>query len=284
MALYALSSEELIFASEAVTSTGYLCLECRGALRLRRAAKCRRAHFYHEQKSSFCRLYGKSERHETIQAALQTLYPSLALQLEVPFPVIGRIADLYAEKERLVFEVQCSWIREEEVERRTVDYHLLGIGIIWLLDDRIYNKKNFSHVEEKMRSHGAYFFTFSKEKLFPYIYDQIEGVIQGRRVSRKTPFWVDLGAPRVALRGMELPPELPNLLAQKMATLSHCFLGDTMDVAQELTKHPEAACEMAWLRTLEKAHPKLSSGRASRWLSWVWHGLDWVAVRLSAGK
>lgn len=138
MSLYAYKShQERIAAIEAAPRTDYRCMECGERVRIRRPREHRRPHFFHLQKSSLCRQSGKSEEHFQIQSWILRHLPSSAA-MEVFFPAIRRVADIIWERERIIFEVQCSPISAWEVARRTFDYRSQGWRVIWLLKESVF--------------------------------------------------------------------------------------------------------------------------------------------------
>lgn len=276
MAFYALFLDEVVLASEAIPRQGYRCIECGSSMRLRGGGGRRQAHFFHEMRSPLCRIYGKSERHEQIQCALQRAYPSLELELEVPFPTVGRIADLYTAKEKRVFEIQCSWIRPEEVERRREDYRLLGLDLVWLLDDRLYNKKRYGKAEASMRRQGGYFFTFAQQRV--HVYDQIEGRVHERRISKKTPFWVNLGEKCAVAWCMESRP-LPRLLCERTEHQASVFVGDVIEQATRERVEARVDSELQWLLSLEGKWKPTVRASTRVWRSWIWRFLDYLSSR-----
>ncbi|MGE5196370.1 MAG: competence protein CoiA, partial [Anaerolineae bacterium] len=125
MQLYALEGNTCIIAQEALAHKDYRCPECAGIVRARHGPH-RRPHFYHMHLSKFCRQRQKSEEHIQTQLFLKKCLPQEEAALEKIYPAIGRIADVAWEREKLVFEIQCSPISAEEVKSRTTDYRSLG--------------------------------------------------------------------------------------------------------------------------------------------------------------
>ena len=142
MALYASDGKDYVFAGDAVVGTSYRCLECHSPVKVRRG-RHRLPHFYHLHQSRRCHLHSKSEDHLLLQLQLQKLLAPEKLEIEHPFLEIHRIADLIWEKEKLIFEIQCSSLEAEEAEQRIIDYRKVGFETIWLLDDRIFNNNSF---------------------------------------------------------------------------------------------------------------------------------------------
>ncbi len=151
----------LFFAADAKPGGSYQCLECGSPVKVRRG-KNRVPHFYHLQKSSRCRLYSKSEDHLVLQLELQKLLSKKSAKIESPIPDIHRISDLLWEKEKIAFEIQCSSLPLSEAEERVRDYKRVGYEIVWLLDDRIFNRRTVRSAEVFLRTQTCYYFSFQK--------------------------------------------------------------------------------------------------------------------------
>ncbi len=228
MVLYALEGVDLVFAPRASQGKNYVCVECRRSLRLR-TGRFKQAHFYHQPSAAPCRLQSRSERHMAIQTWLQRLLSNDEAHLEHPFLPICRIADLFWENQRLVFEVQCSPISEGEVRRRMRDYRALGIEVIWILDDRLYNKKWLRPAEKLIRSGWSYFASVDKETLLVRLYDQLEFLTDDTRKFRGWPLGVDFrwGPYERYFRGDRNDPEVKEreaMTIQKIAKMEKNFL------------------------------------------------------------
>lgn len=157
MQLYALDSNNaLISASHAQRRTDYQCPECRGVIRLREG-EMRQAHFYHLNPPSTCRQSGKSLTHLNIQHQIAAQLPEGECVLEFRFPEINRIADLFWEKERVVFEIQCSPMSKEEMLERTRNYRSIGCDIVWILHEKNYNHYRMSALEKAITPIPHYF-------------------------------------------------------------------------------------------------------------------------------
>lgn len=218
MPLYALDEEgRIVSAHGADPFRHYRCLECKAALH-QRAGRERRSHFYHTQAVPQCRLYSQSIDHLVLQAALQGQNP--ALQAERPFEKILRIADLCWEEKKIVFEIQCSPIRPSEAGQRVRDYAGEGYELIWLLDDRLYNRRQLRLSEALMRLPAGYYFSLRRQT----VYDQFEVVKDKARLSKGPPLPVDLAHPAPA------PAPRPPMTRQlNVRTSSHYFPGDLFD-------------------------------------------------------
>ncbi len=189
MALFASDGQDTIDAWDAHPGTPYRCLECQAPLKLKRG-ELKFPHFYHLSTAPSCRLYSKSERHLLIQLHLQKILPKGDAILEKPFKTIQRIADVAWEKKKIVFEIQCSPISELEAKERVSEYKSMGFEVVWILDDRLFNKKHVSRSEAFIREKSSYF--ASRELTF---YDQLEIIVNHKRVRRGNKIPVDLSEP-----------------------------------------------------------------------------------------
>lgn len=225
MALFASYSDEVIDAWDATGGTTYYCLECRAPLKLRRS-KNRFPHFYHLQRSPSCRLYSKSERHLQIQLQIQKQLPKNESQIEKHFPQIHRIADLAWEKPKIVFEIQCSLISQNEAEERVSEYLSLGYEVVWVLDDRIFNKKQLRPAEAFMRRGPGYFVTGKG----PFtLYDQLEIFRNLRRVRKGEQAPIDLS--KKGTTPTLLPPTIlaPLQITQRLTHSKYYFGNDLIE-------------------------------------------------------
>ncbi len=208
MQLYALGESGAIFASDAKKKKNYQCAECGRDVRVRRGA-FRKPHFFHIGKSSHCREANKSLLHLELQKHLLSSLGEGA-GMEVPFPSIGRIADVFWPSKKIVFEIQCSPMSEEEAKARSRDYASLGLQVVWLLRDRIFRKnKHF------LRQQGAYFFRQEKGGRF-FLYDE----------------WSSFSSSVLLHLPKEIPREIPkNIPAPLLPRLQKpfYFTGDLLD-------------------------------------------------------
>lgn len=155
MQLFAINqANELVSASKAERQHDYICPECRSRVRVR-AGQFRTTHFFHLDEERHCRQNGKSLQHLHAQFRLQQMLPDV--KLEQPFPSISRIADVAWEREKIVFEIQCSPITSEELLARNRDYASVGWTTIWIFHEDRYNKKRLTAAEWAMRLKAHYF-------------------------------------------------------------------------------------------------------------------------------
>lgn len=127
MQLYAFDvNNRLVFSSHAHKQKNYICPECKGIVRLRGGLQ-RQNHFFHQEAVRTCRQSGKSVQHLAVQYFFLDRLPEGECALEHSFPEIGRIGDVVWFQEKIVFEIQCSFITAAEVQARNSDYASLDI-------------------------------------------------------------------------------------------------------------------------------------------------------------
>lgn len=261
MALYAFDEDDLIFAAHAEKGKIYWCLDCYGPVKKRygRYENGRFPHFYHVKPAPLCRLHSKTEDHLRAQLQLQKIFPEGSLQLERTFIDINRIADVCWEKEKIIFEIQCAPITEKEVEMRTRDYRTKGYEVVWLLDEKRYNKRVLRPAEAYLRSLCTYYVSI-KPGLFSEYYDQFEVFSEGKRVKKGHPFLLNLqqvrNAPKISFNKELFPQQILKLNGARY------FYGDRLSRALHAPKNPYFAAAMQKWRMAEiqlsKITPKTS--------------------------
>ena len=253
MSLYAYEEDLLLYAAEAEPRRVYACAGCGGKVRVRKGPS-RVPHFYHLSRAPACRLYSKSEDHLLAQLALQKILPAGEAVLEKPFPEILRIADVAWEKRKIIFEIQCSLVSPKEVEQRIDDYKNMGYQIVWILDDRIFNRRKVRPAERLLRVNACYYATLRKG--LPFFYDQFELFYQETRVKRGYSLKVQIGRPLL------LPPfnwekeRFPSQILQKTERTNLYFLGDLIYKALLSETNPAVAFSMQNLCALERFYAK----------------------------
>jgi competence protein CoiA len=259
MALYAVDEDDLIHAADAMTGKTYWCMDCFGPVK-RRKGRLKFPHFYHLSSAPNCRLYSKTEDHMLAQIQLQKSFPKGVLQLERPFIDINRVADLCWEAEKVVFEIQCSPISPKEAEMRIRDYRCIGYEVIWLLDDKRYNKKVIRPAEALLRAHGGYYLSL-RQGLNSDYYDQFELFANGKRIRRSKKILLDLknirNKPNVSFPEAQFPKQVIELNCKKY------FCNDRTDKAlrnQQLLMQNWRALEIHFAKTRKK------SFRFKKWL------------------
>ena len=171
MQLYAFNANrQKIFASIATPSKDYFCQECGARVRTRKSRRGR-AHFFHLFRSPTCRASKKSQEHIAVQNYIQKAIGEDACKQEVYFPKIGRVADLVWEEKAVCFEIQCSPITKQEVEKRCQDYSTIGYFVIWILMDKTFNGPLMSPAERFLETRTHYFVTVEGDMVH-LLYDQ----------------------------------------------------------------------------------------------------------------
>jgi competence protein CoiA len=259
MALYAVEDDDLIYAGHAESGKVYWCLDCFGPVK-RRRGKLHFYHFYHTAASPKCRLYSKTEDHLLAQLQIQKQFPAGVLQMERPFIKINRVADLLWESEKIVFEIQCSPMTDKEAEMRIRDYRSQGYEVVWLLDDKRYNKRVIRPAEDYLRRHSTYYLTI-RAGLDSECYDQFEVFASGRRVRKGKRLRLDLEKirrmPKIAFNADLFPKQITQL------DCTRYFAGDRLYRA--LT-YPQA---MPYWRTLE-IQLAVEKPTISKFRRWLW--------------
>jgi competence protein CoiA len=265
MSLYAIDGDDLVYSFDAQPRQTYFCYLCHLPVRVRRGPR-RIPHFYHLKKSPSCRLYSKGEDHAMAQTALQSILPSGETFLEKPIPSIHRVADVLWEKQYIAFEIQCSLVSECEVRKREEDYARAGYRLVWILDDRLYNKRILRPAESLLRTLTSYFASLRRQKI-PLFYDQFEFIDAPRRLYRGPKLKVDLTRP--------FPSSNPTWKEDRapMQTLIRSgrifFYGDLVHKAHRLTQDALVACSMLHLAGIETKLLKECKKHHSRMRKWL---------------
>ena len=225
MQLYAFDENStLVSAYHATKQKDYYCLECQGLVRVRSGVH-RQAHFFHFTLNKNCGLSKKSLVHLQVQRFLQRILPQGESVLEKPFPTINRIADVAWLPQKLLFEVQCSQITAQEVERRNQDYGSLGYQVVWIFHDKRFNKRKVTAAEQLIRP-SPYYYTNINAMGQGCIYDQFDVICGGLRRSVLKPLAVDLSRPKTVPQ--ESKPNL-KLLKYRLKNWPIHFTGDLLD-------------------------------------------------------
>ena len=229
MQLFALDETgQLVLAAQALRQKDYICRECQQAVRVRRGAH-KRAHFFHNEPLRTCSQHGKSLEHLQIQHRIEHALLQQCT-LEQRFEEIGRIADVCWEKEKIIFEIQCSAISVREVKKRTSDYERLGYTVIWILHDHYFGQPSIKAPEEWL--HGRLcFFTNIDQEGKGYFYDRCSLIVHGQRrnIGPFLPIEITEPLPKPALTG-----NLPHILRNRIQQTSFCFRGDLFHAPRTL--------------------------------------------------
>src|SRR5687767_12314803 len=156
MQIHALDeTTRIVTARQAIRHRTYYCFECQEAVKVRQGLH-RQAHFYHLSPNRHCSQHRKSAIHLQLQQRFLHLLPPGECQLERPFKRIHRIADVVWEPQKIVFEIQCSPISLEEVQKRNADYASLGYQVVWILHTKTFNQQRLSAAELYLRTTPCY--------------------------------------------------------------------------------------------------------------------------------
>lgn len=203
MQIFALLNGAPVKAEVAQKGKRYECPECGAPVFVRKGVH-KRAHYYHALDALRCRQNQKGLVHLQVQSTLVDQFSENEARLECPFPSIRRIADLFWEKEGIIFEIQCSPISEEEARSRSRDYQALGLRIVWILHDQRFNKNKLSSAESWLRASVPCYYTNIAPGGSGICYDQFE-VLQGAcRLFKGPPLPLELRFLGKALK--EKPP------------------------------------------------------------------------------
>jgi len=252
MALLAIDGDEPIHARLADEKKTYACIGCRAPVRIRKGVD-RQPHFYHPRSAPSCRLYSKSQDHALVQAALQALLPPGEALLEQPLLPILRIADVLWEKRKLAFEIQCSDLTPYEVERRTEDYAKARYQIVWLLHDKVFNRRTLRPAEPLLRQLPCYYVSIPRQGI-PTFYDQFELIEKEHRIKRIRRLKVHLNAPLYLTRPSWDPAQLPSQILRRAASHPLYFKGDLIYKATLAHRFTDIAFLMQNFCALERLY------------------------------
>ncbi len=226
MQLFALNDDSIpISATRAERQKNYLCPECSARVRLR-SGPHRQNHFYHLSHPKPCHQHQKSLEHLQTQLKLLDLIGNEG-HIECPFPTLGRIADVAWHAKKIIFEIQCSPITQEEVQNRNQNYQQLGYEVIWILHDRRFNKTYLSASENYLRTISSYFTDIDKRGKGK-IYDQFEILKNNKRLVKGPPL------PIVATELTPVPLvdltqlQLPLAISLRFLNRKHYLHGDLL--------------------------------------------------------
>ena len=152
-------------------------------------------------------------------------------------------------------------LTEKEGEMRVRDYKSGGYDVIWLLDDKRYNKRVVRPAEDYLRKGSAYYMTLRRGLSSEY-YDQFEVFAEGARVRKGRRMPIDLRnirrMPKVSFNEELFPKQIVQL------NCARYFAGDRMDRALK-----NYTLSMQNWRGLEIQFGK-PKPRPSKFREWVW--------------
>jgi hypothetical protein len=180
------------------------------------------------------------------------------MKIERPFIDIGRVADLCWEKEKIIFEIQCSPLTPHEAEARIKDYRSVGYETIWLLDEKRYNKRVLRPAEAFLRERSCYYFSLRPELA---CYDQFEVFAYERRVKKGGKLRIDPKTVR-SVPKKAFHDRLPEQVQRCSNNCVKYFWGDRIYRALRSVTTPTLAFSMQNWRAIEihlgKQHKKPS--------------------------
>jgi hypothetical protein len=177
--------------------------------------------------------------HKVIQKKLASFLQGSVI--EYRFPSIRRIADVVFFPKKIIFEVQCSPISIENIQKRNRDYSSLGFTVIWILHDRIYNKKIATPAELYLRQNLSYYTSMTPFG-HGFFYDQLDFFKGVTRIYKSTPQTIKSFYPKP-------PPRLPFFFPNKLRKRPLMLSGDT-------TEHLLKSKQGRWAWKLEKSLTK----------------------------
>jgi len=271
MQLCALNSEQtLVFANKATKHTNYKCRECGQNVRVRGGIH-RQPHYYHLQPNRACKQHSKGMAHLMLQQFLKKQLPEGEVELEHRFPEIGRIADVAWIPKRLIYEIQCSPITSEEIEKRNASYAAIGYQVVWIFHDSRYNQVRLTAAENTLLNHPHYFSNMNAMGEGK-IYDQFAIFRKGKRAHRLPKTAVDLSSPYLlSIEDSLLREKLPNPLFEKIKLCPLVFCGDSIDRCLKLDEAAwkEFENQVLWKQEIEALFQRTSRFfRAMDFLKW----------------
>ncbi len=181
--------------------------------------------------------------HKTIQKILTTFLPEA--KLEISFPQINRIADVVYFPKKIIFEVQCSPISLQEVQKRNRDYGSIGYTVIWILHDHHFNKKTLSYAELYLRKNLSYYTSITTYG-HGFFYDQLEFFQGSQRVYRSRPLILKNFLPQTLKK---IPRYFPKSLQEKLKRSPFYLYGDMTDALINQKLGPIKQLEKAFAPT-----------------------------------
>lgn len=264
MQLFALDTDHTrVLAHHAKKHRDYFCPECKKPVRLRQGAQIQ-AHFYHYQRAVRCTHRKKTLAHIHNQLHIADALPLGEAQLEHVFPSIGRIADVFWPKQKVVFEIQCSPMSLEEAQKREQDYACLGLKVVWILHETRYNRRRLTAVEAFYLKRNTYF-TSITTKEGGMVYDQFDIVSGTTRHFKGARFPIALAFPY----SVSPTSTVPLQAMQRRNERSLGFAGDFQDTVNKNPHYDYLA-----LQALENRYNSLKKTSEFRFRAWFQTGLN----------
>lgn len=224
MQIYAYDEKgEEVAAHQATRRAKYYCPDCHQALSFR-SSPLMRAHFFHLKDQRPCFQTSKSLTHLEIQSQIVALLPQGEAKMERRFNELSRIADVYWEKQKIVFEVQYSFITSDELEARIRAYRSIGCQIVWILHTGRYGKAKVTAAEHTLQNYPHYFSNHTPEGI-GHFFDQYSYQVRGRRAAALFKRPINISVPKTG----ELKNHLPFQLKQHRSQWDLGFEGDILN-------------------------------------------------------
>ncbi|CAG2138086.1 hypothetical protein LMG19282_01443 [Cupriavidus campinensis] len=132
--LVALRSGVRSFAHLSHKGPAYHCPGCGQAVTLKKGLK-KAHHFAHKPPVTCSWAKGETAAHLAAKMLFLNHFLSIPRNADVEFPIGTQRADVYAESkdgDKYIFEMQHQPITEQEIARRTAEYHKHGAAVTWL--------------------------------------------------------------------------------------------------------------------------------------------------------
>lgn len=227
-----------VIAHQALPQHKHFCRECHKEVRVRSGPFIRH-HFFHLKSGTPCRLRERSPTHLEIQEKFLRLLPAGEVVLEKRFHAVNRIADVVWDAEKLIFEIQVSFITAAEVEARSKVYRSLGYEIVWILHETRFNNYRVTAAEHVLLDQPHYYTNINAQGE-GHFYDQFSYHLGGKRAARLFRRPIKVACP---LRTFTLP-HLPPTVKQHRQNWKISFQGDICNTAHFLPRHLEKAHEL----------------------------------------
>lgn len=240
---------EEIAAHRARVKENYYCKDCHQPLRVR-SGPFIRTHFFHFKPNKKCFQSGKSATHIEIQSKLVALFPDGEAKEEVHFKEISRISDVFWKKEKIVFEVQVSFISAKEVEERIKAYNSLGLEVVWILHRGQFDRFKVS-AAERFLARSTHYYSNHNEAGLGQFYDRFGYFLNGIKEASLFRRPIDLTSP---IRDITIPKVLPPAVECRK-TWGLSFKGDILSSTNFSKKDLERAYEIeAFLISKPRRH------------------------------
>lgn len=93
--------------------------------------------------------------HLKVQKKLQKIFPQALIEKHFKH----HIADVYLEKENIIFEVQCSHISIKTALKRMQFYASIGLTVVWIFHEKICSKHKVGATEKYLQQNSNLIYT-----------------------------------------------------------------------------------------------------------------------------